>query len=364
LLALIVLIGHTPLGSYIPTVGGVGAVEGFFLISGFYMAATYTRNYAVDGRVAHFLASRAIRLYPLYFAILLANVVFFYSATTNGWHANFYQTLNYFLATGVWKPHLPVWSLLFQDLVSVHEKVHLELPVRQAWSISAEIVFYAMTPLLCRFRASLLVLTAIMFAAKAVIFFTLGWRYAYFPFFGQLCYFTLGMWLYFHREMLTWGRWPAIVMLPAAAVILMSTGQASFEFGTLLRQAVFIGTLVIVTPTLFQHINGRLSKRLGDLSYGVYLSHFLVFEVLLTSGLFSQTATSTWNLVGRPVATILITCAATWLFEWAIQDRLDAWRRRRFYANRLLDAGARGASAATTTSPRAIDPMPEGRYGA
>jgi peptidoglycan/LPS O-acetylase OafA/YrhL len=364
LLALIVLIGHTPLGSYIPTVGSVGAVEGFFLISGFYMAATYTRNYAADGRVAHFLASRAIRLYPLYFAILLANVVFFHLATANGWHSNFYQTFNYFLETGVWRPHLPVWSLLFQDIVSVHAKVHLELPVRQAWSISAEIVFYAMTPLLCRFRSSLLALTAIMFAVKAALYFTLGWRYAYFPFLGQLCYFTLGMWLYFHRERLTWGRRPAIVMLLAATVILMSTGQASFEFGTLLHQAIFIGTLVIVTPTLFRHINGRLSNRLGDLSYGVYLSHFLVFEVLLTSGLFSQTAPSTWNLVGWPIATILITCATTWLFERAIQDRLDAWRRRRFYAHRLLDAGPHGVTAATAASPRPIDPVPEGRYGA
>ena len=203
-----------------------------------------------------------------------------------------------------------------------------------------------------------------MFAVKAALYFTLGWRYAYFPFFGQLCYFTLGMWLYFHREKLTWGRWPAIIMLPAATVILMSTGQASFEFGTLLRQAVFIGTLVIVTPTLFRHVNGRLSNRLGDLSYGVYLSHFLVFEMLLTSGLFSQTATSAWNLVGWPVATILITCATTWLFEWAIQDRLDAWRRRRFYANRALDAGGQKATAATTGSFRPIDPVPEGRYGA
>src|SRR6185312_437093 len=102
----------------------------------------------------------------------------------------------------------------------------------------------------------LLALTAVMFAVKVALYFAFGWRYSYFPFFAQLCYFTLGMWLYFHRENLTWSRQTAVVMVLVATAIILLLGQASFEFGKFGRHVVFIATLAIITPTAFQHIRG------------------------------------------------------------------------------------------------------------
>ena len=64
LLVLGVVIGHAG-GKWGPA-GGYAAVESFFVISGFYMAMIYGK-YATPGS---FLLSRALRLYPTYFAAL------------------------------------------------------------------------------------------------------------------------------------------------------------------------------------------------------------------------------------------------------------------------------------------------------
>lgn len=356
LLAAIVLVGHGPLGSHLPIVGGLGAVEAFFVISGFYMAATYTQNYADGGRIAAFLASRALRLYPLYFVVVVAAGIFFHAATSMGWRVNYLLSMEYFRDTEAWKPNLSVWSLLFQDLLSVDPTTHQELPVRQAWSISAEIAFYVLVPFLCRWRTHLLAITIAAFTLKIALFYALGWRYAYFPFVSQLGYFTLGLWLYFHRDALTFGRRVGVAMSIGFTALVFLLGNASFEFGALWRHLFFIGALGVMMPTAFSHLDGRVSNRLGDLSYGIYLCHFLVLEMLFSLGLLDPRATALPELAAVTVAALTISGGIAWLFEINIQDGLDAWRRRVFYAGRA-DTAMREAVGLLGRPAMAIDPQ-------
>jgi hypothetical protein len=81
-------------------------------------------------------------------------------------------------------------------------------------------------------------------------------------------------------------------------------------------------------------------------------------------GLFNFPTKSTWDLLAWPIAAIVITCTLTWLFEWAIQDHLDAWRRKRFYAKHGNKRTVDQTDAEMATTSSAIDPVAAGRYGA
>lgn len=75
LLALAVVLFHS--GPFVFTgsdwVGGIVAVEGFFVVSGFYMALVLHQRYG--GRLRDFYANRLLRLFPLYWAALALYLV-------------------------------------------------------------------------------------------------------------------------------------------------------------------------------------------------------------------------------------------------------------------------------------------------
>ena len=69
LLAALVVASHCHASTW--TIGSIGAVDAFFLISGFYMALTYSKNYDGANRAVSFFASRYLRLYPMYLTLVL-----------------------------------------------------------------------------------------------------------------------------------------------------------------------------------------------------------------------------------------------------------------------------------------------------
>ena len=74
-LALIVVFSHSGC-LFFNSVGAYAAVQIFFLMSGIYMAAVYTKKYSlfVDGRLKFYL-NRFYRLYPTYLAVLLLTLL-------------------------------------------------------------------------------------------------------------------------------------------------------------------------------------------------------------------------------------------------------------------------------------------------
>jgi peptidoglycan/LPS O-acetylase OafA/YrhL len=329
-LAVSVALYHSGGNALLPLIGGQAAVECFFLISGFYMAATYERNYGADHWV-QFLVSRYVRLYPFYLASVLATAFVYYAGRYLG---HTFQThlgsFHYFAHTGT--PDIPVWTMLFQDIVATDPRRLFYLPVRQAWSISAELAFYSLVPILFAWRQHLVPAVILSVALKAVLFYSFGPQQSYYPFYGQLCYFIGGMLLFERRSEFQWGRNASYWLVGAFIVSTICVGESSFEGAIpLIKHFWLIATLVFLLPSSFT-IKNRVDTLLGDASYGLYLIHFLVLEVLLAIGYYVPGHEAEWSST-IPICMIVIgvSTAIALTFERFVQRPIDGWRRRYFY---------------------------------
>ena len=55
--------------------GGVVAVQAFYIISGFYMALILNTKYVGAGAYRVFIGNRFLRIYPVYWVVLILTVV-------------------------------------------------------------------------------------------------------------------------------------------------------------------------------------------------------------------------------------------------------------------------------------------------
>ncbi|MGC3943830.1 MAG: hypothetical protein QM762_04685 [Chryseolinea sp.] len=85
-----------------------------------------------------------------------------------------------------------------------------------------------------------------------------------------------------------------------------------------------IGTLLLVAIAL-PAIHGwtrhsRLDRTVGELSYPVYLSHFLVTAIIPAAGIFAARPSL------RTLAVIAVTLALSWVVVRFLDDGIEAWR--------------------------------------
>ncbi|MDN5006372.1 acyltransferase family protein [Bradyrhizobium sp. GCM10027634] len=325
LLAALVVAYHCQFHRVYQTIGAVAAVEAFFFVSGFYMAAAYPRY---QGRFSALLfwLSRYLRLLPFYLTVLGLTWLFWLSGLATNKTAIF----NAFDAADA--PWLANITLLGQDLIAINEHVNLLLPVRQSWSISAELVFYLLTPLFLKCRNwQLIALACLSFAVKAYFTVSGDWRSAYFPFYSQAGYFILGIILFRLRAELTWSRSAALPLLLLTSAYLCVSHFAALELNGILPNAGMIVAIAITMPTAFAHSNQPISNFLGDISYGVYLVHVLMIEVLISLGWFSYDIPARPVIIWMFILVLALSSLVAGLFEIVVQEPLDRWRRKRFY---------------------------------
>lgn len=276
-LALLVALSHAgaTIAGFNP---GVVAVVCFYLISGYVMTGLLRDHYADVRRIPHFYLDRALRIFPQY--LVLAGL-----------------TLLWFAATGkqtIFLQHAPQWSDLFNNLVVVplnyfmfngSDRFTLVPP---SWSLGAEVQFYLLIPVLLLFRlraAAFLVGLAVFAAAAWGRLHTDTFGYRLLP--GALVFFLLGSALYDARHRRDKRSLiivlASVVLTAAFALLLAWHGRLMSPYNPETLLGIVIGLpLLYWLGKLPQH---SLDNRLGDLSYGVFLNHFLI----------------QWALVGQPV---------------------------------------------------------------
>lgn len=309
ILALLVALSHA--GVTIAGLNpGVVAVVCFYLISGYVMTGLLRDHYPDVRRIPYFYLDRALRLFPQY--LVVAGVTLLWFAAT-GTHTIFLQ-------------HAPQWGGLVANLVVVplnyfmfNGTDHFTL-IPPAWSLGAEIQFYLLIPLLLLFR-----LRALAFLAGLAVFGAAAWGRLHTDTFGYrllpgvLVFFLLGSALYDARDV-SGKRGIGIVVAGVAvaaafALVLARFGHIRLPYNpeTLLGLAIGL-PLVCWLGRLPQR---ALDNRLGDLSYGVFLNHFLI----------------QWMLVGQPVGQkeLAIYLAASVLLSALTQRLVERpvlrWRR-------------------------------------
>lgn len=271
-LALMVLVSHAGV-RWNGLNPGVIAVVGFYAISGYVMTGLMRRHYAQPHRVLGFYADRALRLLPAYYVVALAALAWFF---LHGPEPLFLERspgvvdlLNNLLV-------VPINFYMWNDA----DKFSLVPP---AWSLGCEIQFYLLFPLLllARIRRWAFGLSLLVYLAAFAGFIQTEWfGYRLLP--GVLFVFLLGSHLYDCHHAGPSGRTRgtrvvALTLLGIAA--LAATGHLGGKLQLPYNPETLIG-LGAAIPLL--HLLAMRSARVwderaGELSYGVFLVHFLVF---------------------------------------------------------------------------------------
>jgi peptidoglycan/LPS O-acetylase OafA/YrhL len=309
ILALLVALSHAgvAIAGFNP---GVVAVVCFYLISGYVMTGLLRDHYPDVRRIPHFYLDRALRLFPQYLVVAGLTLAWF---VATGKHTAFLQH------------DLHRWDL-FANLTVVPLNYFMFIGTDQftlippAWSLGAEIQFYLLIPLLLLFR-----LRTLAFLVGLAVFGAAAWGRLHTDTFGYrllpgvLVFFLMGAALYDARNT---SRTRGMVIVAAGVLAAITFGFVLSHFGRLMspyNPETLIG-IVIGLPLVYwlgKLPQQSLDNRLGDLSYGVFLNHFLI----------------QWAFVGRPdgalefAGYLAASLALSMLTQRLVERPVLRWRR-------------------------------------
>lgn len=311
LLALSVVITHSAEQNFygFRIVGGQAAVQAFYVISGFYMALVLNRKYGpgLDGYKT-FILARIFRLFPAYLfvlglAILLALTAIVPHPALERWktYGTLFSPLGYLLYA------LPQFTLIGQDLslftsfdaqtASIFYDSNLNqvepgtvpgsrmMFVGQAWTLSVEMMFYCLAPLIVRRIPLIVTLFAGSWAIRIALA-AMGYRndpflYRFFP--SELAMFLLGSFAYhvYARYESNRDHMAKFGMVGMAWMLILLL--ALFWFDQIKMRSLIVSTSMGATvPFIFALTrNWKWDRWIGELSYPVYICHELVRLAML-----------------------------------------------------------------------------------
>jgi peptidoglycan/LPS O-acetylase OafA/YrhL len=353
LLALSVVLSH--LGGFfgVSLTGGFSAVQMFYIISGFYMATILTEKYDPRADIAVFYSNRFLRIYSIYFVCLAFSIVLYaivYAAGHDGWmrfvvhnigRVEWWQQLwlalaGLFVVTQEWTLFMVIGDggLAFTtaEPAAVTPPWHF-MPVPQAWSISLELMFYALVPFLIRNRTPVLI--AIMaatfvlrIAAYANGFEHDPWMSRFFPF--ELGLFVMGM---VSRRVYD----AYIEKIPRRTQIIIAVSFVALS--CILRELLmhvrmiyviwpYYFSALIALPCLF-HLtrHNKMDTFIGSFSYPLYLIHWVIL-------MFYDAFAAQWGLpfMGsntRVAICLVVSTLLAWAVVVSVEVPLDRFRQRR-----------------------------------
>ncbi|WP_223456468.1 MULTISPECIES: acyltransferase family protein [unclassified Pseudomonas] len=270
LLAVLVAVSHMG-KTFMGLNPGVIAVISFLIISGFVMTSLIERNYKAPEKVGLFYLDRALRLYPqflFYFAVSCAVIYFLLPGTPQAAEL----TLRNIAAS------LAIVPLGFYMFGAAGSWI---LP--PAWSLGLEMCFYLVIPFLIIYRAR-----GVAFALSVVVFMVacLGFintdLYGYRLLPGVLFMFLCGSYLYKAQ--------PKDLAIAAGTAVAAALMFAAIMAGWIERRpfnaevtaGIALGVPAVYLLTKLKY--HRIDEFLGNISYGVFLNHYVVMYFLHAIG--------------------------------------------------------------------------------
>jgi peptidoglycan/LPS O-acetylase OafA/YrhL len=157
--------------------------------------------------------------------------------------------------------------------------------VDQAWSIGAEIWFYAVSPLIV-FGGAIVRPVAVMFASAALAVVLTQWlhlqTYYFWP--AQIMYFALGILAYrFYVRYKIADAIPKSVNTRRLMILSPILWVLIFPLaGFCLPQIILFPLAAISIPYLFAASkDSKMDREVGNLSYGTYLNHMLILTIFI-----------------------------------------------------------------------------------
>jgi peptidoglycan/LPS O-acetylase OafA/YrhL len=354
LFALSVVLDHSPFNQGNMLVGGRLAVQLFYVISGFLISYILTTNETYRASKVRFYENRLLRLFPSYLAVAVvalalnwaANPAFLdvYRLSPNG--ADLFLVLaNLFIFGQDWLMFFGVKSGVLTFTGSFADSdvpLYKGLLVPQAWTLGVELCFYLIAPFVLRSTRSIVALFIASLALRAVLLYagvaqTDPWTYRFFPL--ELALFLAGA--LSHRMLLpVWQRMSIRVRyLPEFATALFAI-YALFHFSVTInhnvRDALALAVFTGILPLAFIYqARHRLDKKIGQLSYPIYISHSVAI-LLVHEATDWLKITDTLAISALNVLLSLLLAGLLWRL---VDSRIDKVRER------VKAAGPSGAPA-------------------
>jgi peptidoglycan/LPS O-acetylase OafA/YrhL len=266
LLAMLVAISHMGV-TFVGFNPGVIAVVSFLIISGFVMTSLIERNYSAPEQISLFYVDRVLRLYPQFLLYFVASCVVIYFLLPGTPQAAALTAKN--IITSL--PIVPMGFYMYG--ITVPEI----LP--PGWSLGLEMCFYLLIPFLIIYKAR-----GVAFAASVAVFIvaSLGYIntdvYGYRLLPGVLFIFLCGSYLYKTqvKGALIASVTTVIATLMFLAIVAGLTPRLPFNAEVTAGIALGIPSVFLLSKLTYH----RIDEFLGNISYGVFLNHFVVMYFL------------------------------------------------------------------------------------
>ncbi len=286
--------GNMPFWNYFP---GEFAVRGFFVISGYLIVKSYLKPKSL--RI--YAKSRFLRIYPLYFMIIVLMFVVGYIHYSDGFvsyiQAGAGKYLFYNLIFLNWlQPSLP--QLFIHGVIpSVNGAL---------WTIKVEVMFYISVPIIYGIFARYInkkYLTILLMVASILCYYLTKYLITHYALNSHylvqlpqtLVFFMVGAFFNFYKFNFLKPVY-LILILP----LLYYTSHVYFIY------PFVVGAFIYIVAFQLKHVS--IHKRIGDPSYGIYVIHFPLMQMLVMLGFFQN------YMVGLLISTglILILSSLSW----------------------------------------------------
>ena len=265
------------------------AVECFFVISGFLIFASYERC----ATLKEYYANRAWRILPAYW---LSTTVCLLIAFSRG----IFHVGKFLLA------NLSFLTFLHPNIDGVFDHNPGNPAMNGAlWTIKIEVMFYVLVPVLV-WLGRRVQRDAVLWSCF-VLSLIYHWVFRHhesmvvqLP--GQLSFFMAGAIIYYHLPLFKRRGWWAV----AAAVVLFA---ASVYTGWFALRPAAVGVLVLAACFLVPHFEGP--ARYGDFSYGTYILHYPIVQLMVEAGFFHA---HPWGTLALTVGLVAVAAVLSWNF--------------------------------------------------
>lgn len=308
------VIAHSETFFGLKFIGGMAAVQIFFIISGFYMTMILNKKYVGKGSYKLFISNRLLRLFPSYLIVLILTIIASISSyiifgkwlKLDLWITNIsiidiktYSILiltNLFLIgqdiimfTGIDKLNGSIYFINNFRESNIQTWNFLLLP--QAWSIGLELTFYMVAPFVVRKSIQYIILfifTSILL--RAFIYFYVGWAhdpwtYRFFP--TELALFLFGALSYKLYEKLSVQKIKSEYMIVPVVYFIILICYQFIPITPHIKNWFVYGVSIPVLSILFLLTkNIKIDNFIGELSYPIYLVH--VLAITFSSKFISQ----------------------------------------------------------------------------
>ena len=281
------------------------AVKSFFVVSGFLIFMSYENSGSVSG----YFDKRIRRIYPAYVFVILASVLLGGIFSSYGLRDYLSLPLLKYIAA-----NLLFLNFLQPDLPGLFQHNALQAVNGALWTLKIEVLFYLLVPLaaMAFTRLGRLPVLLVMYVGSVVYsaaMAALAAQSGSGPYFelqrqlpGQLCFFVAGAAGYYYFHYLR--RYVLPLMAAAVAAFMLQ-----HWLPWMVVQPLALGIVVVYVACIFPCLGNF--GRYGDFSYGIYIVHFPILQLLIANGSFER---APWLALLMAMALVMAAAILLWHF--------------------------------------------------